>query len=809
MDAPPDYDTPSRHTSLPAGTSSSSSTAIIPAVVLSAAEEKEQQRKRYEQAQSAISSNPGGGSSSQTASGFGAGGSGPALSKQPTYLSAAEEKEIQKKRFEEASARVGGTAPPNTAGDAGAAGMPWTHLSAAEEKELQRKRYEDARRGGGGSDLGHGSMSSRAVSPAPTSIMNGHSPSAPTHAPGEQPVPYDAVFPPRSPASVTASPQRTTHANESTTPVRGGHAELSDKEAMNRYFYAKDRRSSRIVSNPSSTPTPASPPSQRPVSSGAATPPIGSSSSMALSGNEAMKRYYDRQARGDRSVVSPISKDQEAPPPFAAGSGSTRAMPVAGPPPTLPVDEKAQMKRYYEALDRVNNAQSPGGVGGASGSGSGNSRAQDVSGPMSRASVVHQPPAIDASSSTARVVSSGSQAYLSAAEEKELMRNRFEQATAAVSRTQASETRSSQANGWDAPPPAASGSGSSGAQPQVQVQETLKGYLSAAEEKEQMRRRFEDATAAVNRNSGGQPPLRSPELYDSPPPPMASSAATASGSSSQKPVVPYMSAAEEKEQMRRRFEDATAAVNRKSTQPPPPQSYDSPPPPTFPSSGAGSSSTASTSKPAAPYLSAAEEKEQMRRRFEDATAAVNRKSTAPLQSPESYNSTPPPQNLATAGGSSSSKANPPSAYPSAADEKEQMRLRFESAQAAVSSSSSRNPISSPPPSRSFTSPAPGLPASFRQSTLPSIAQTSSGASRRSSIPPVDPDAPPPPLPARPPAEYINLLSPVEESGSKAPWARNGAGASNFGSLAQASSSATQTQVPKYDANDRGKNENGQ
>ena len=304
MDAPPDYDTPSQHTQLSSGPSS----PVIPALVLTAAEEKEQQRKRYEAA-------TGG-------SGSGSGSSAPppaaATDRQPTYLSAAEEKEIHKKRYNDAISRTGGGGSIERT-DSPSSGMPWATLSAAEEKELQRKRYEEATGRVGASDAG--SISSRAVSPSP--YPNGTS----SPAPIGDPVPYDAIY-----------------GNQS-AKVNTGPRELSDKEAMNRYV---DKRSTRIVSNPTASPTPplVLHARERPTSMQVGPTP--------LSGSIAMKMYHDNQGRGDRSVQQSIPKGQEAPPPFA-GSSSSRQLPAGG--AGLPVDEKAQMKRYYEALDKVNNAQ--------------------------------------------------------------------------------------------------------------------------------------------------------------------------------------------------------------------------------------------------------------------------------------------------------------------------------------------------------------------------------------------------------------------------------------------------------------------
>jgi len=570
MDAPPDYDTPSRHTQLSSGGSS----PVIPALVLTAAEEKEQQRKRYEAAT---------GSGSGSGTGSAAAPQSPVIG-QPSFLTAAEEKEIQKKRYNDAVARGGGSSNDRPSSPM-TGGMPWATLSAAEEKELQRKRYEEAA-GRVASDMGNSSAGSPFASGTST----------PTRT--EDPIPYNAIYPSRD-----------------------------------------QRPTSRIVSNPISS-TPSSP--LAPASS----------------------------SRRPTSM-------QVGPTPTL---GNSRQLPPSG-----AIDEKAQMKRYYEALDKVNNAA------GGSGSGVGSNSYAD------------QPPPLESASPPA---SSKATAYLSAAEEKEQMKRRFEEASSRVNQVQGSGPRVEEPN--------ASGSSARAPVPNASSQ-----YMSAEEEKEQMKKRYEAATAAV----GG-----SPSLDRSAPNGNAQGSGSGSGAAQPSNPVPkpYLSAAEEKEQMRRRFEDATAAVNRQSTQPPPAQAQS----PRQISSGSGvgsgsGSGDGSGSKPAA-YLSAAEEKEQMRRRFEEATAAVNRTSTQPRDDPPSIDSYPQGQ-----GSGSGSASQPPAAYMSAAEEKEQMRKRFESAQAAVSQKS------------------------------PPLTQT------RKVSAPIDPDAPPPPLPTRPPVEYITLLSPVDDE--RPPW----------------------------------------
>jgi hypothetical protein len=225
-----------------------------------------------------------------------------------------------------------------------------------------------------------------------------------------------------------------------------------------------------------------------------------------------------------------------------------------------------------------------------------------------------------------------------------------------------------------------------------------------------MRKRYEAATSAVGSPKTDHPPS-SPRV------------ASGSGSAQQQVPKPYLSAAEEKEQMCKRFEEATAAVNRQSSGSAPTPTIDGPS-----KAGSGSRSGSGTVPAPPAFMSAAEEKEQMRKQFESATAAVNRQSSGPPPAIEGAS------NAGSGSGSGSGAAPAPPAFMSAAEEKEQMRKRFESAQAAVN----------PPQARTIPARAPSIP--------------------------IDPNAPPPPLPTRPPVEYITLLSPVGET-ERPPWTR--------------------------------------
>ena len=420
----------------------------------------------------------------------------------------------------------------------------------------------------------------------------------------------------------------------------------------------------------------------------ATTQPVGSSSTLApvhqpptgaLSDKEQMRRFYeaqDRVAAASGSGGSNVHSNNLSSPIRNGASGSSQAsrpvsipagLGISGGPPMSGLSGKEQMRRFYEAQDRV--ARATGSVNGS---------------PMQpdRSSVptYDSPPSIEApstpaSSSNAAAGFSRSQtAYMSAEEEKEMMRRRFEEAQAAVERRQRSVS------------PPLVGAGSSQAGTSTSGPPTGTGYLSAEQEKEMMRKRFEEAQAAVERKQRGV----SPPLVE------ASGSSTQAGPSTSKPPAGtgYLSAEQEKEMMKKRFEEAQAAVERRQRSVSPP-----------PFGASGSSAQAGPSNPIPPpgagYMSAEEEKEMMRKRFEDAQAAVERQKK--LSSPRpSYS----PQRL-------SYSSSRPSSPPESPDIRRDPTIRAGKARARVSG---------------------------------------------------EPVGPPPPLPSKPPREYIDLLSPLQESG---------------------------------------------
>lgn len=247
---------------------------------------------------------------------------------------------------------------------------------------------------------------------------------------------------------------------------------LSEKEQLRRYQEAQDRVARGGSAGPSTTHnTPPSSIGHAPIEQSAIKPAIG-----ALSEKEQMRRYYEAQdrvaqANGQASGSGSSPQIAQDPPPFSQSndanpSGSRKAPPpptaglgIQNGPPTSALSEKEQMRRFYEAQDRVARAA-----------------AGQSSPPAHRSSLEDMP--------------SGSRSDALEAP-----------AVAGPSRSVPLSSTSS------VPPPAlssqlpASGSGSGS------------GYMSAEAEKEMMRRRFEDAQAAVERRKG----------VSSPPPPIFAS----------------------------------------------------------------------------------------------------------------------------------------------------------------------------------------------------------------------------------------------------------------------------------------------
>ncbi|KAF9556171.1 hypothetical protein CPC08DRAFT_765432 [Agrocybe pediades] len=271
--------------------------------------------------------------------------------------------------------------------------------------------------------------------------------------------------------------------------------------------------------------------------------------------------------------------------------------------------------------------------------------------------------------------------------------------------------------------------------PPPKPQASSNAHLTAEQEKEMLRRRYEEAKRAVERtqNGGAAPEVSSPppensapiaydSLYPAPPPPADSPppfnpAAAASGPSN---IMAHLS---EKERLRRKYEEEDAAAARKNATPPPPAAYTSPPPPP---------AATPVAPPAGPgplpnqYANALEEKEALRRKFEarDAARAAPTTPQAPARA-NTANVTPSKQETPTPPARSPS-ANVPGSRPAptppangrvltALEEKALLKAKYE----ARDSGARKKPNGNHPPSNGVT-----------------------------------PVATPPPLAPRPPADYI-------------------------------------------------------
>lgn len=565
-------------------------------------------------------------------------------------------------------------APPGYA-HAGANGSaaPGQFASAAQEKDIQRQRYEEAQNRVGGSSHAGGSSSYAApaaaaavvgVAGAGAAAAMSHTPppSHPNAANGQYPsagqekdrLRYEAAVANRDAAQ--GAP-----AGSSAPPPAPDEAPISYEELFGNGTAAGP--SSSAAAGSSSRPGP--PPGGQP--SAVAEPYMSAAQEKEMM----RKRYEDATNRVTRATGVPLAT---SPSPPASNAGHNR-MPSQTPQQTpnqtpqkaymSAAEEKEMMRRRYE--EATNKVARATGVG----SGSSSDRAQSP--PMTQS-----PPAAQ---------SPEQKLYMSAAEEKEMMRRRYEEAT----------NRVASATGSPAAAAVASGSGARAgtASPTPQRENSVPAaYMSAAEEKEMMRRRYEEATRRVasstcapdvasgsNGSNGTAQPVRQ-QSAGSPPPANVPAA--------------YMSAAEEKEMMRRRYEEATNRVARATS---PSGSVPSGAPPAF-EDVVGMPSAQSSSTPAA-YMTAAQEKEMMRQRFEEAQGrvasgsggsgsqrAVDPRQAPPIQIPG--NSPPRAQ-------ASQSQAKP---YMSAEEEKEMMRRRYEEATTRVARATGSV---SPPPGPSASS----------------------------------------------------------------------------------------------------------
>ena len=402
-------------------------------------------------------------------------------------------------------------------------------------------------------------------------------------------------------------------------------------------------------------------------------------------------------------------------------------------------------------------------------------------------------PVFESSPSASLSTPPTSAAYMSAADEKEQQRLRFENAQNRVvssGRSQPGSLTSPLAGPSEAP---------------TVAPVATTGFPSASDEKAQQRRLFEEAQNRVVSAGRKSAPSSFPDGLTSPingesthetvpnsntPVSPHSSLSPGDGSSHVNPASDPSSAPSgdgdamhEKEQMRRYY-DAQDKVAQASSQPRPAVS-----PPLSPQAGTSAPNTSDSSFSRAPSTSAGpvNEKEQMRRYYE-AMERVQRASGAGPGSMTGFAAVAsalppihysPPRADSSASASTSTSSN---GFMSAADEKAMMRKRFDDAQNATQRNvtpSSQPTTASRIATRSVSSmsSSPGSPLD-RDPTVK--------AGKAKAAPPMSPtmsvtegfgggrgnratEGPPPPLPEKPPMDYINLLSPVKEIDN--PWGK--------------------------------------
>ena len=358
------------------------------------------------------------------------------------------------------------------------------YLSAAEEKALQRKRFEEAQ--------------NRVVSGS-SQTANPSAPASPTKS-SRASVHSNAADPSTTPD------QSGPLSNAPQTPRTSGIGAINEKKQTRRYYEAQDR-----VARARDSFTPDRSVDGRASNgkaSGSAAVPTSipaSTSGTALSEKEQMRRYYEAQDRVARAAdggaegSSAPSTQQRSRSPEKSRTSIERSPPTA-------LDEKEQMRRYYEAQDRVARVASgspppfdgtPQNQAGPSGS---------SSSPFTQASPGTPTPATGPSSragpssGSSPLVNGSSSApgYLSAGEEKEMMRKRFESAQEAVQRRM---------NSSPSPPPSQSYSAS----PSSHLPPEQAGYSGVSPLAKEVLARASTAKAQTARESTGA---------DGPPPPL-------------------------------------------------------------------------------------------------------------------------------------------------------------------------------------------------------------------------------------------------------------------------------------------------
>lgn len=170
--------------------------------------------------------------------------------------------------------------------------------------------------------------------------------SIPESIPQEDPIAYDALFPPTSPNALSLS-------------VSGGSAmsQLSEKETLRQVYEARDAAAaSNQPPPPATSPLASSTQVVRPERT--MTPPVDPSG--PLSEKEVLRRAFEaRDAAMIRSGQPPLTATppvQPPPPPPVQSSSWTGPSSSSGPPRTA-LSEKEQMRLAFEARDRALAAQ--------------------------------------------------------------------------------------------------------------------------------------------------------------------------------------------------------------------------------------------------------------------------------------------------------------------------------------------------------------------------------------------------------------------------------------------------------------------
>ncbi|WVW86011.1 hypothetical protein I302_108049 [Kwoniella bestiolae CBS 10118] len=677
------------------------------------------------------------------------------------------------------SNRMGSPRPPSIA-------EQQHHLSAAEEKEIQRRRYEEATSKVNETTTpkaGPSKINVEKANASPnrqSSIIQALKTSPPlfprkSSGASDGPIPYNAIYPPGRTSSKADGASPATVGLGISANGGGGGSGMSEKEQMKRYYEAQEAvAQAQGQSNPNSPSKRINVGSSSVLSRRSGGGSIGSISvnehgqrretTNAMDEKEQMKRFYEAQDRvaaasrgeaigsasGSQSrqgtVPSAIDEKEqmrryyEAQERVAAVTGSPSQAGPSGytrqasqtPSPSRPstsaavpsgISEKEQMRRYYEAQDRVAAASSGGGV---------------------------QQSPIRPTEQNDNIPSPAQPRSSTAIDEKEQMRRYYEAQDRVNRASQSPGIGSSGSKSFETPTSSPARARGISAAP------------SAVDEKEQMRRYYEAQDRVAKATSGSPEPSQPAGRTI----PTSTSTSTIGGFGA--------GAVEEKEQMKRYYEAmdrvnaASSSGSGQGTASPPPilaPPVDSPPtfedaPPSFAATTATASGSASASGSGSGYPSAEQEKEMMKRRYEQATSAVQRYNSPPPDQTQGSSSTNP---FKSDSGDIQSKTmrNQPRTSLGVASEQIIHNAHNTSSSSALpthrsgsgyfdnpNSNMSRNATTSPsPPSSPFLARDPTIKAGKARAVDP----LSSGA------------APPPPLPARPPREYVELLSPVGES----------------------------------------------